>query len=77
MARRQNRQDIQCHRPSDPQPPRKMGAEDVALAIDAAHAAFQAFKKTTARERARMLLRWNDLCLEHLDDLALILTLEN
>jgi succinate-semialdehyde dehydrogenase/glutarate-semialdehyde dehydrogenase len=55
----------------------EMGAEDTALAVQAAHEAFQSFKKTTARERARMLRKWNDLCLAHIDDLALILTLEN
>ena len=55
----------------------EMGAEDTALAVEAAHEAFQSFKKTTARERARMLRKWADLCLAHIDDLALILTLEN
>ncbi|KAH7370222.1 succinate-semialdehyde dehydrogenase [Rhexocercosporidium sp. MPI-PUGE-AT-0058] len=54
-----------------------MGAVDAALAVDAAHEAFQTFKKTTGRERARMLRKWNDLNLKHIDDLALILTLEN
>ena len=55
----------------------EMGAADAALAVDAAHEAFQSFKKTTGRERARMLRKWNDLNLKHIDDLALILTLEN
>src|SRR5271168_116271 len=55
----------------------EMGAADTALAVEAAHEAFQTFKNTTARQRARMLRKWNDLCLEHIDDLALILTLEN
>ncbi|KAE9369993.1 aldehyde dehydrogenase [Stipitochalara longipes BDJ] len=55
----------------------EMGAADTALAVEAAYEAFQSFKKTTARQRARMLRKWNDLCLEHIDDLALILTLEN
>ena len=55
----------------------EMGADDTALAVKAAHEAFQTFKKTTARARARMLRKWSDLCLEHVDDLALILTLEN
>jgi succinate-semialdehyde dehydrogenase/glutarate-semialdehyde dehydrogenase len=55
----------------------EMGAADTRLAVEAAHEAFKTFKKTTARERARMLRRWNDLCLENIDDLALILTLEN
>ncbi|CAI6101445.1 unnamed protein product [Clonostachys chloroleuca] len=34
-------------------------------------------KKTSARQRARWLRRWSDLCLKNIDDLALILTLEN
>ncbi|KAL2853662.1 Aldehyde/histidinol dehydrogenase [Aspergillus pseudodeflectus] len=34
-------------------------------------------KKTTGRQRAGWLRRWYNLCLEHIDDLALILTLEN
>ena len=55
----------------------EMGREDTTKAIDAAHAAFQSYKKTTARQRARWLRRWSDLCLAHADDLALILTLEN
>ncbi len=55
----------------------EMGAEDTDKAIKAAHEAFQSFKKTTPRQRARWLRKWSDLCLEHADDLALILTLEN
>lgn len=55
----------------------EMGATDAAVAVDAAHEAFKTFKKTTGRERARMLRKWNDLNLKHIDDLALILTLEN
>src|SRR5271170_2779429 len=55
----------------------EMGKEDTVKAVKAAHEAFQSFKKTTARQRARWLRKWNDLCLEHVDDLALILTMEN
>ncbi|KAH7395415.1 succinate-semialdehyde dehydrogenase [Cadophora sp. MPI-SDFR-AT-0126] len=55
----------------------EMGAPDTALAIDAAHSAFPTFSKTTGRDRARLLRKWNDLNLKHIDDLALILTLEN
>ena len=55
----------------------EMGAEDTKKAIDAAHEAFKSYKKTTARQRARWMRKWNDLVLEHIDDLALILTLEN
>ena len=55
----------------------EMGKEDTTKAIKAAHEAFQSYKKTTARQRSRWLRKWNDLCLEHVDDLALILTMEN
>jgi succinate-semialdehyde dehydrogenase/glutarate-semialdehyde dehydrogenase len=55
----------------------EMGKEDTRRAIKAAHDAFQSYKKTTARQRARWLRRWGDLCVQHVDDLALILTMEN
>lgn len=55
----------------------EMGAADTAKAVTAAHEAFKSYKKSSARERARWLRKWNDLCLEHVDDLALILTMEN
>ena len=55
----------------------EMGAEDTKKAIAAAHEAFQSYKKTTARQRARWLRKWGDLVMEHIEDLALILTLEN
>lgn len=55
----------------------EMGREDTNRAIEAAHTAFKSYRKTTARQRARWLRRWSDLCLEHADDLALILCLEN
>jgi succinate-semialdehyde dehydrogenase / glutarate-semialdehyde dehydrogenase len=55
----------------------EMGKEDTARAIDAAHEAFQTWKLTDGRTRARLLRKWNDLCIANADDLALILTLEN
>lgn len=55
----------------------EMGTSDTEKAIVAAHEAFKSYKRTSARERARCLRKWNALCLEHLDDLALILTMEN
>ncbi|WPG99911.1 Hypothetical protein R9X50_00273200 [Acrodontium crateriforme] len=54
-----------------------MGAADVDHAAEAAHTAFKSFKKTSARQRAKWLRKWYDLCIENADDLALILTLEN
>src|ERR1700712_3418333 len=55
----------------------EMDRNDTAAAVDAAFEAFKSFKKTTARQRARMLRRWSDLCHENAEDLALIMTLEN
>lgn len=48
----------------------EMDKGDVAKAVDAAYEAFKSFKKTSARERARMLRKWSDLCHENIDDLA-------
>ncbi|EXJ83538.1 succinate-semialdehyde dehydrogenase (NADP+) [Capronia coronata CBS 617.96] len=55
----------------------EMGAEEANQAVAAADTAFKSYKQTTARQRARWLRKWSDLCLSHADDLALILTLEN
>lgn len=53
-----------------------MGAPETKRAIDAANAAWPAWRKKTARERALILRKWNDLMLENADDLALIMTAE-
>ena len=53
-----------------------MGADETARAIDAAHAAFPAWAKKTAKERAQLLRRLHDLMLQHQDDLALLMTAE-
>ena len=50
---------------------------DTAEAISHASAAFQSFRNTTPRERARILRRWYDLCQQHSNDIAKILTWEN
>lgn len=55
----------------------EMGAADTAKAVAAAHDAFKSYKQTSARQRAQWLRKWHSLCLQHVDDLALILTLEN
>ena len=52
------------------------GADGITAAIDAAEAARKSWAATTAKERAAILRRWNDLCLDHADDLAMILTAE-
>ncbi|MEO0732251.1 MAG: NAD-dependent succinate-semialdehyde dehydrogenase [Bacteroidota bacterium] len=45
-------------------------------AVMAAHRAFPEWSARTAGERSQILRRWYELILEHLDDLALILTTE-
>ena len=54
----------------------KMGAEETREAIDAAARALPAWRALTARERATILRRWFDLMMEHQDDLARLMTLE-
>ncbi len=54
----------------------KMGAVETGEAIKAAAKAFKSWKKTTAKERSDILRRWFNLMLEHKEDLALIMTLE-
>lgn len=53
-----------------------MSEADAAAAVSAAHAAFQQWRKVTAKERAALLRRWFELMQEHADDLALLMTLE-
>jgi len=54
-----------------------MNKDDVQKAIDAAAAALPSFRKTTGRERARMLRKWYELMMENSDDLATLITWEN
>jgi succinate-semialdehyde dehydrogenase/glutarate-semialdehyde dehydrogenase len=54
----------------------KMGRKETQLAIQAAHVAFQQWKKTTAKERSLLLQRWAELIQTHKSDLATIMTLE-
>jgi succinate-semialdehyde dehydrogenase/glutarate-semialdehyde dehydrogenase len=54
----------------------RMGAAETRRAIEAANAAWPAWRATTAKERAAIMRRWYDLMMEHADDLALILTTE-
>ena len=53
-----------------------MGAAETRRAIDAANAAWPAWRKKTAKERATILRRWNELMLANAEDLALIMTAE-
>ena len=51
-------------------------AAETRRAIGAAEAAFPNWRAMTARERATILRRWFDLCLENTDDLASLMTME-
>src|SRR5471030_155975 len=53
-----------------------MGAAETRRAIEAANAAWPAWRKKSAKERAAVLRRWYDLIVENSDDLALIMTTE-
>lgn len=51
-------------------------AEDVNAAVESAHAAFQLFSRTQARQRADLLQAWHQEIVSHRDDLARILVHE-
>lgn len=51
-------------------------AADTTAAIGAADAAFASWSGMTAKARSILLKKWNDLVLSHLEDLALLVTLE-
>jgi succinate-semialdehyde dehydrogenase/glutarate-semialdehyde dehydrogenase len=52
------------------------GVDETREAINIADKAFQSWRKLTGIERGQILRRWFDLQMEHLDDLATILTTE-
>src|SRR5262245_53488746 len=54
----------------------KFGRAEAREAIDAAAAAYPAWRKRTAKERAVILRRWHDLIAANQDDLARLMTLE-
>jgi succinate-semialdehyde dehydrogenase / glutarate-semialdehyde dehydrogenase len=54
----------------------RMGSSETRAAIQAAQAAYPAWRATVAKDRARIMRRWADLMLERVDDLALLLTAE-
>src|ERR1700740_2615596 len=54
----------------------RMGAAETAAAIDAAAAAQPAWRALPAKSRAQILRRWADLMVEHVEDLAMLMTLE-
>jgi succinate-semialdehyde dehydrogenase/glutarate-semialdehyde dehydrogenase len=53
-----------------------MGAAETTRAIAAAERALPAWRSALAKERGRVLRAWFDLIMEHVDDLALLLTSE-
>jgi len=53
-----------------------MGAADTRRAIAAADAAWPAWRRKTAKERAAILRKWADLMLANAEDLAVIMTVE-
>ncbi|MCZ7928908.1 NAD-dependent succinate-semialdehyde dehydrogenase [Agrobacterium pusense] len=53
-----------------------MGGGETRAAVEAADAAFGPWRKKTHAERAALLEKWFALMIEHIDDLALILTTE-
>ena len=54
----------------------RLGRAETEAAIDAADAALPAWRALTAQERADILMKWYELMLEHQDELATIMTLE-
>ncbi len=53
-----------------------MGAAETRRAIEAANAAWPAWRAKTARERAAILRKWHDLMMANQEDLAILMTTE-
>jgi len=51
-------------------------AADARAAVDAAQAAFPAWRATQAKQRAQLLKRWNDLIVMHQEDLGRLISRE-
>ncbi|WP_280151910.1 NAD-dependent succinate-semialdehyde dehydrogenase [Piscinibacter sp. XHJ-5] len=52
------------------------GEDDARAALEAAHAAFTAWRAVPARQRAQILKRWNDLIVAHQEDLGRLISRE-
>jgi succinate-semialdehyde dehydrogenase/glutarate-semialdehyde dehydrogenase len=52
------------------------GPEDVDKTVQAAHTAFESYRKVNPRTRAQWLLEWDALIRENRDDIAKIVTYE-
>lgn len=53
-----------------------LGADETTAAVEAANKALKGWQALTAKERATLLRRWNQLILDNQDDLAKLMTLE-
>lgn len=53
-----------------------LGAKETAEAIDAANTAFKSWSKLPGKERGKILRRWFELMVEHKEDLAMLMTME-
>jgi len=53
-----------------------LGAKETRQAIEAASRAFKTWSKLLAKERSTLLRKWFNLMIEHADELALLMTLE-
>lgn len=53
-----------------------MGATETKMAINAANAALPSWRAKTAKKRSQLLRKWYELIIEHQDELAHIMTLE-
>jgi len=51
-------------------------AADARAAVDAAHAAFPAWRGVPAKQRAQIIKRWNDLVMAHQEDLGRLISRE-
>ena len=54
-----------------------LGASDAQAAIEAANAAWPAWKNKTAKERSNIMRKWFDLLIANTEDLARLMTAEN
>jgi succinate-semialdehyde dehydrogenase/glutarate-semialdehyde dehydrogenase len=54
----------------------RCGSSETRAAVDAAAAAFESWRATTAKQRSEVLRRWYELIMSNRDDLAIILTSE-
>jgi succinate-semialdehyde dehydrogenase/glutarate-semialdehyde dehydrogenase len=51
-------------------------ADDAREALEAAHAAFRAWRRVPAKQRAQIIKRWNDLIVENTEDLGRLISSE-